>query len=358
MSKPRQNNFDLLRLALALMVVRCHAALVGWSLPWTEDHYFLGGRWAVQCFFVISGYLIFQSWDRQPRLKNYIEKRARRILPAYVAVLLACTFGLSLLSTLDIDEYFRSSEVYAYLFSHLAFVGFLQNTLPGVFEDNYTAYVNGPLWTIKIEVMFYAAVPIIDYFTRQLNLRTRSGRLWIFALIYALAIVWNAGFDHLGHTTERTLYDKISEQLPGQMSFFVAGALLYYYRPFFERHLIWATIVSAGIVAAYFWTHSVWAYAAYPLALAVCVICFANHFYYLGNFGRYGDFSYGLYILHYPILQIIAALSLPLSPPVQFAVGLTISLVASVISWKWIESRWLLPSSHYVIATQQENEER
>lgn len=342
MSKARKNNFDFLRLFLALLVVRCHAGLVGWQLPWTEDEYFLGGRWAVQCFFVISGYLIFRSWDYQPRLGQYAEKRARRILPAYVFVLVVCAFGLSGLSELPYREYFSNPSVYAYLFSNLGFVGFLQNTLPGVFENNPSPYVNGPLWTIKIEVMFYVSVPIIEYVARRMN------RAVLFSAIYGLAIVWNAGFDYLSETMQKGSLIKVSEQLPGQMSFFIAGASLHYFRETFQRYLRVATIVSAVVLVAYFAIQSLWIYAFYPLALAILVIGFAHHFYYLGNFGRYGDFSYGMYIFHYPILQILATLSLPLSPPAIFAIGFGISLVASVASWRLIESRWLLPSSHYV----------
>jgi len=40
-----------------------------------------------------------------------------------------------------------------------------------------------------------------------------------------------------------------------------------------------------------------------PIALAA-VIVFAALFCYVGNFERFGDFSYGVYILHFPIAQV------------------------------------------------------
>ena len=47
----------------------------------------------------------------------------------------------------------------------------------------------------------------------------------------------------------------------------------------------------------------------FPAALAVVVIYAAEILPYLGNFGRFGDMSYGLYIIHYPVLHVIAALA-------------------------------------------------
>ncbi|TWT92728.1 acyltransferase family protein [Stieleria varia] len=350
MKPTRTNNFDLLRLLLAVLVVRCHAGLVGYPFRWTEDTYFMGGLSAVQCFFVISGYLIFRSWESKPVLSSFAEKRARRILPAYVFVVVLCTLGLSLLSTHGVADYFADSAVYRYLFSNLAFVGFLQNTLPGVFESNVDQYVNGPLWTIKIEVMFYISVPIIAYLAGKIN------RVTLFAVLYVGGVVWNLGFNYLGEHFQQRGYHRIAEQLPGQMAFFISGAAMHYYERFFTRHIKAAVIFSIGAVAGYFAYWPELFAMVYPMALAVLVIGFATRFAYLGNFGRFGDFSYGIYIYHYPIFQTLTALELPLRPATSFALGVTLSVIASVLSWHLLESRWLLKSSHYIKASHQAND--
>ena len=344
MLQKRENNFDLLRLLLAVLVLRCHAGLVGFQQKWTDDQYFLGGLWAVQCFFVISGYLIFRSWESKPILRVFAEKRARRILPAYVMVVVVTTLAFAGLSSLGVAEYFRNTATYKYMLANLSFLGFLQNSLPGVFENNAQSYVNGPLWTIKIEVMFYISVPIIAY------MATKIPRRILFTALYLGGVIWNIGFEYLAEYTQRSSLERVAEQLPGQMAFFVSGGAIHYARSFVEKRLRWLTVGSIAVVAGYFAVSPLWFALAYPFALAVLVIGFANYFPYLGNFGRFGDFSYGIYIFHYPILQTLATFELPYSPGTVFAIGCTLTVIAAVASWHLLESKWLLKSSHYVQA--------
>jgi peptidoglycan/LPS O-acetylase OafA/YrhL len=89
-----------------------------------------------------------------------------------------------------------------------------------------------------------------------------------------------------------------------------------------------------------------------PLVLAVLVVCAACVLPYLGNFAKYGDFSYGVYITHFPILQILVSFGLFYTQPF-FALGLA-SLMVLFISfflWHLIEKQFLRKSSHYVSAT-------
>jgi peptidoglycan/LPS O-acetylase OafA/YrhL len=291
------NNFDFLRLLLSLLVLRCHAGLVGFQLPGTGDGYFLGGRWAVEVFFVISGYLIFKSWESKPNWSSYVEKRARRILPAYWCVVLLCGLAMSLESTLSFQEYFGHPELSKYLVSHIVFMGFFQNTLPGVFTENVQQYVNGPLWTIKIEVMFYACVPLIAM------LAHRIPRASLFAVVYLCSLIWEVGFETASVQYDRQGLATLAHQLPGQMAFFIAGGALHYYHDAFIRHSQKLFLASVLLLIWHFSRGLIW---LYPAALAVATVYIALRMPYFGNFGRFGDFSYGLYIYHFPILQVLA----------------------------------------------------
>jgi len=324
------NNFDLLRLLLSVIVCLAHAyELSGFmQLQWLTA-YFTSG-YAVKAFFVVSGFLVFMSYERSISVASYLEKRARRIFPAYFTVIVLLAFLLVLVSNTSGSHYFLSGEWARYLLSNLAFLNFLQPTLPGVFETNPIHAVNGALWTLKIEVMFYCCVPLLVYLCRKFK------PLWVLLAVYFLSQAY--------HVVVARYNAELAMQLPGQMCYFVAGALLYYYLTFFERHV--AKFVAAAILALV-----LKASLLTPMAIGILVI-FAALYFYLGNFSKYGDFSYGFYILHYPIIQLYVASGVFDGKPWIFlltVVGTT--TVASVALWHLVEKRFLTKSSHYTRAT-------
>ena len=89
-----------------------------------------------------------------------------------------------------------------------------------------------------------------------------------------------------------------------------------------------------------------------PIALGVIVIYVACVFPYLGNFGRFGDFSYGVYIVHFPILQFLIALGMFQDRPfTDLVFAATLVMFAAFLMWHLIEKRFLRKSSHYVVVT-------
>jgi peptidoglycan/LPS O-acetylase OafA/YrhL len=69
---------------------------------------------------------------------------------------------------------------------------------------------------------------------------------------------------------------------------------------------------------------------------------------YFGNFSQYGDFSYGIYIVHWPILQTLMLLGCgSLNPAVFLLASLILIGLAAVLLWNLVESRFLKSSSHY-----------
>jgi len=176
----------------------------------------------VEAFFVVSGFLIFMSYERSSSISSYAEKRIRRIVPAYVLVIMLCAIGFLFISSKPYEEYF-SPKWLEYVFANLSFLNFIEHTLPGVFEDNNVATVNGALWTLKIEVMFYVSVPIFVILFR------RFGCLPVLVLVYFSSVLYAYGFSVLAEDTGSNLYAVLGRQLPGQLSFFMAGAFFYYF---------------------------------------------------------------------------------------------------------------------------------
>lgn len=136
----RKNNLDFIRFVAAALVIYSHAFLVscvGRHDPLAEA---TNGAWyigilCVACFFVISGFLIAQSYDRSNNPAKFIKARLLRILPGFVLVIVLSTFVLCpIITTLPLGEYFVHSQTWQYLKS--VFMYPLYWDLPGVFENN------------------------------------------------------------------------------------------------------------------------------------------------------------------------------------------------------------------------------
>lgn len=339
----RANNFDLVRFVLAGIVVLFHAHVLSRSDSLAFLSAFLSPDIAVKGFFVVSGYLILRSWDGSKGFGDYAWKRARRIYPAYGTVVLACALLGVVGTTLPPSRYF-SVHWLKYVGVNLIFANFLEPTLPGLFAGNPESAVNGALWTLKIEVAFYAIVPLLAWLIH------RYGAVVATAAVYLASVGYSVGMLHLAATTDRPIFWLLAHQLPGQLSFFMSGALLYYKEDAVRRWLLPGAVVSIALVALGGPLIDV---LFRPILLAVAVIYFAIGLPYLGNFGRFGDFSYGIYILHFPLLQSFVAIGCFRQAPFATLLGACgVVLAAAFVSWHVVERPFLLRSSHYVRVAQ------
>ena len=71
-----KNNFDLLRLLLALNVCLCHLGEVNWVKTYFPLSRIFNSTLAVDCFCVISGFHIFRSFERPFLHKNSHDREA------------------------------------------------------------------------------------------------------------------------------------------------------------------------------------------------------------------------------------------------------------------------------------------
>jgi peptidoglycan/LPS O-acetylase OafA/YrhL len=301
---------------------------------------FLNSEVAVDSFFVISGFLIFMSFDSSPNLNNYLNKRIRRIFPGYCAVILLCAFFMFFVSTEKVANYF-TLEFVNYIFFNLLTLNFIQPALPGVFADHSFPVINGALWTIKIELMFYLSVPIIACLLKKFN------KVWVLSLIYILSVFYSTIMLWLFSHYDMDIFVRLERQLPGQLAFFISGAFLYYYYSNFYNNAMLVLAVFVSVLIAHKYIVDI--YFLYPASLAVVVIYFALIFKYIGNFGKIGDLSFGVYIWHFPIIQLFILYDL-FTNPIEGIVLLTLCIfLFSFLSWHWVEKKFLFKSSHYLL---------
>ena len=341
----RDNNFDLLRLVFAAAVFFWHAyalskapALAAFGAVFSADI-------AVKGFFVISGYLVTMSYENSAGTADYAQKRARRIYPAYAAVVIAGAVAGAFVSVRPLAEYL-GADLLRYLAANLVFLNFLAPTLPGVFEGHAFPEVNGALWTLKIEVMYYASVPAIAW------LMARLGRWRVLVALYVLSVAYAFVLGELHARSGAVIWLQIQRQLPGQLVYFLAGAALYFLGDRLRGR--WPALACAALAV-----YAACAWAANPLAtlllepfaLGVLVIGAATALPHLGNFARYGDFSYGIYIIHFPVLQVLIAAGLFAAHPwAGFAAALALVVALAALSWHAVERPFLRRRSHYRLA--------
>jgi peptidoglycan/LPS O-acetylase OafA/YrhL len=338
-SNSSDNNFDLLRLALAIIVFIVHASFLSSSLLIRPLENYLSSELAVKSFFVISGFLIFMSYENSQSVLSYFSKRIRRIYPAYLFVIIVSIFLGANFTTVPENEYW-SANTLKYLIANLTFLNFLQPTLPGLFVDNINPAVNGALWTLKIEVMFYFAVPFIVFWFK------RFGRLPMMTSLFFGSVIYSYAFFVAAQSHRGVAFVELQRQLPGQLTFFIIGAAGYYYFEVFKKYALY--LVLLAVIVFLLKAHLPWIIFE-PIAIGILVIYFATIFPCLGNLGKYGDFSYGIYILHFPILQLLIANRVFADSPILFiAVTSALILLFSILLWHFVEKPFLRKTAHYV----------
>jgi peptidoglycan/LPS O-acetylase OafA/YrhL len=149
---------------LAVVIYHCHARLEGTRFPIDWIHYASLWGWAgVNLFFVLSGFLItsilVEARDKPHYFRNFYARRALRIWPVYVLLLIVCY---------SVPEWFLGDTL-----AHqdgwktlVAYALFLQNLrhapLPGTL---------GPTWSLAIEEQYYLAWAPLVFFCRGRLLR-------------------------------------------------------------------------------------------------------------------------------------------------------------------------------------------
>jgi peptidoglycan/LPS O-acetylase OafA/YrhL len=329
----RHNNFDTLRLLAATSVIFSHAFLLATGRQDSEPLMVLTGGQTILgvvgvfVFFVISGYLVTQSWERAPSLPRFALKRALRIYPGLAACILVLSLGLGpIISSLPLGDYLSSYGTYDFLVANLL-LHTDHNSLPGVwFTGRDLGHIlDGPLWSLPVEVAMYVMVAVLGA-TRLL----RVPLLTVLLGAGLLAIVLDASNWHDWDFTGSVLW---------LLAFFVIGMLLQQLPLARALDGRIALLALAGLIA------SVPLHAfilLFPLCGGYLVIYLALHpALPVIPTARFGDLSYGLYIYGWPVEQTVLYLRPAAAWWELFLIAYPAAALVAFLSWHLVEKRAL-----------------
>ena len=327
------NCFDFLRYLFAFSLILVHFC----TLTGTEQFWFISGQMRVKAFFTITGFLVVYSYIRRKTIKVYCWKRILRIIPAYFTTILLCYILGFFFSTSNISEYYCSSQSLRYLTANLSFMNFLEPCLPGLFTENiYGSFVNGSLWSMKYEVIFYLLVPLLVWLMRRYN------KLYILIIVFALNTLFHAVLNYLESHTGNTIYHIISNSSPTTMIYFFSGTAILLYFDWFCKHIRWilpCCMIYIGITLLY---DNSFLYYIEPLAFSAAIVGIAYFCKPFNILRKYDNISYGLYLYHFPVIQILVQYRLhQYNIYITFILAILITIILALISWYLLEKPML-----------------
>lgn len=314
------NNFDLIRIGTALLVLVNHSLqhlqlhTPAWFTVVQKFH-------GVPMFFAISGFLLSASLERNGQMRHYFTNRAMRIYPG----LWTCLLLTVVLFTMFGGVNFANPQTLPWMLAQV--VGLIYT--PGFLNDfGYGSY-NGSLWTICVELQFYFILPVLYFLYRKF------GNIVFYLSFIAAALVALAIKVFPTPGIEKLLRYSF---LP-HVYIFLAGVVL-------QRLQVWKWSIVKGKAIHWIIFYLLLNYTLPQVAisdivlkilLAVTTIAMAYTLTSAASKLLKGtDISYGVYIYHGMLLTLLVELGI-IGTTGAFIFVLIASCVLAWLSFKFIE---------------------
>lgn len=307
----KDNSFNAIRLICCLIII------IGHSMDLSETgHYWVFIRKyliqlndCVNVFFILSGFFVTRSYlakkSNGMTVGKFYRHRAYRLLPSYYITIVLSTIGffgiLHQLYNCDAQAYLGTIHFWKYLFSSISTLNFI---CPSPVSDSYAngAFagfsLNGSLWTMKIEIGFYIFLPLLIFCLEKLN--TKKSRNLFLTVLYILSVFWKYSLKYLGIKTSSGIFFSLSDQLPGYAAYFISGILIVYNWKFINNNLNKLVIPAIALYMMHFAAKTE---ILVPLTLSICVFWVGLNFRQIGKIGGGEDYSYEMYLFHWPLIM-------------------------------------------------------
>ena len=320
MKRHRNNNLDLLRLLFASMVVvaHCYELTAGRSAePLVALFGTLTlGNLAVDCFFILSGFLITESWLRAPHAGPFLFKRIRRIYPAYVVAFLVSVFIVGPLATTQPLPYLQNLDARQLATNLITLHAPVTPPISGVANP----VVNASMWTLLYEFCCYLALMIAGV-AGYLKSKPLLVATLLVTLLSSIFIPHaDGGGNHLFVVTRFTLM-------------FLSGTCFYILD--IRRFLSAKLAVPAVAALAFCLTSHRLAEAGVALfgAYVIFYVSFARTLW-----NPLPDISYGTYLYGWPA-EILVIKYLDQGPLLDCLISIPVALACGWLSWVLVEAQ-------------------
>lgn len=335
-TRAHANNFNVLRLAAALAVVVSHNYPIVSGSNRKEPFFRINGStlglFAVDAFFVISGFLVTRSLLTHRRAFNYLLARALRVYPALLPMLIYTLVIGAWLTTLPAFAFLLSGETWEFVWRNFTLIGGVQYRLPGLFKDNpYSSVVNGSLWTLPIEIWCYVGLLVL-WLAAKLAFRKR---LLAFKMVVVFVAIGSTAWFAYAAARQSPIDPAVR-----LVSMFAQGATYallqekFVYRS--SRLLIVSMILAVSLLTGRLF------YVPYSCAFPYAVLSFALlPSIRLRRLERMPDVSYGVYIYAFPTAQAVVSVVGVASAEFVLLLTTLASLGLAILSWSLCEAPFL-----------------
>jgi peptidoglycan/LPS O-acetylase OafA/YrhL len=323
-----------------------NAWIAQWRLPsnpWINPSLLWAVGWqGVYLFFVLSGFLLASQWlEKKPTPKiylHYLFRRCLRIFPAYWLQLLSLTVVVFF-----VPDLFSMPDGWA-LFKHI----FLWLNLP----PNATAPMVAVWWTLPVELMFYAVLPVMAFLGQRWS--------WVAVSILCLLIcwLWRLGVMASLPGQDLSLHLSLIDALPGVLALFTAGFWAAKAHKQWKQPSKLALLALVGLIlletlliryVEHFWQAGVlllvWPTAC-AFLMAVVVGCMAHSppNWLVTTFMMWlGERSYGIYLWHLPVMLVISKSAYAQLPGiVVWSFVIAVTAILAELSYRIIEKKAML----------------
>jgi peptidoglycan/LPS O-acetylase OafA/YrhL len=330
-----KNNFDFFRLIFAIFVLISHSYILSgdkgtdWLSQITNGQTELSYI-GVRGFFIISGFLIYQSLLRSRSLYEYYWKRLLRIYPALIVMLLISVITCSFFYRGEIVSYIRDAG--RYFFNNLTLYK-VEYRIGNVFEKNpYSYAVNGSLWTLSYEFSLYMIISIL-FFTRKIKMFNTIALSIVFICCIVASLFLKERLDKTFFILNAGLFFELG-------CFFLAGSLLAALN--FKDNQIsnLLIIISLPVLVASLYFDFFYIAKYFALPLIVIGLGLKSTSIIKNTSQKVGDISYGIYIYGFFIQQVLMY-RFNFNYLELMLYSLALVIIFASLSWHLVEKRAL-----------------